>query len=102
VNLCGFRSEEEEEEWAGAWGLVNSSRQPTYVALEGNCFSNPSALHAPFLPATPAGRSFPKETGEPREFPFLQFPGAADSDLNRVRGHVHNRDRHQVLCKLGQ
>lgn len=44
-------SEEEEEEiWAGARELVDSSYQPTYVVLEGHN-PIPSALSCTFLPA---------------------------------------------------
>jgi len=58
--------EEEEEEWAGARELVDSSYQPTYVVLEGHN-PIPSALSCTFLPANRRPPQSSRETGEPRD-----------------------------------
>jgi len=55
-------NQQEEEEWAGARELVDSSYQPTYVVLEGHN-PIPSALSCTFLPANRQATSIFKGNG---------------------------------------
>jgi len=57
-----YEIREEEEEWAGARELVDSSYQPTYVVLEGHN-PIPSALSCTFLPANRQATSIFKGNG---------------------------------------
>jgi hypothetical protein len=83
--------EEEEEIWAGARELVDSSYQPTYVVLEGHN-PIPSALSCTFLPANRQATSIFKGNGRTTRIPVPLHPPWATTRFGIEYVGISRRD----------